>query len=98
MLGAAPSHAQDGTADCTISDGDRLDAAALCTVIDDGATVEYMGTIEENDAMFTAVINLEEMSGLLIGAGTFFLADGPIESTEEGIFQWPNGYVLEVSQ
>jgi hypothetical protein len=95
-LTAAQVAAQEEQVPCTLTDGGQLDAAAQCEIIEDGDTVEYIGTLDENDVNFVAVINPAEGTGLLIGAGTFFLADGALDSAEAAQFTWPNGYVLTV--
>lgn len=94
-LSAAAAVAQDQPAvPCTITDGNQLDAAATCEVLREDPVTEFKGTIEENGAKFTAVANADEGTGVLIGAGTFFLADGELETIEDGKLAWPNGYVV----
>ncbi len=85
--------AQEGTFPCRITDGGRLDQAATCEVETDGPILQVFGTITENGVMFTA-LDSGDGTGLLIGAGTFFLAQGDV-TTEDGSMSWANGYIVE---
>jgi hypothetical protein len=52
------------------------------------------GVVEENGAKYLAIINNDNNEGLLMGAGTFILADGPLEKNESEKVVWPNGYKI----
>lgn len=98
LLAAAPAAAQEiTTVACTIADGGRLDAPATCGYFEDGPILDIKGTLTENGTRFTAIVDNSKSSGLLIGAGTYFLADGPIETGAAGTFVWENGYAITLA-
>ncbi|WOI58296.1 hypothetical protein [Palleronia sp. LCG004] len=99
LLAAGSAAAQ--AVDCTLTildfDGNTVEQAASCEIVDDGATFEFLGTIEENDVNFIALANREEDTAFLIGAGTFFLIDGEAEVSDDAVV-WPNGYAVRLSR
>lgn len=60
--------------------------------------VSVRGTVEENGQKYTAVVDNNKGEGVLIGAGTFTLADGELAKNEANLVSWPNGYVLRIEQ
>jgi hypothetical protein len=57
--------------------------------------VTIKGTIEENGQKYTVVIDNTKNTGLLLGCGTFTLADGDLSKNEADNVVWPNGYKLK---
>ena len=62
----------------------------------DGAVVAVKGNVEENGQRYTAVVDNQKNSGVLIGAGTFTLADGELATNEDTFIEWPNSYALKI--
>ena len=83
--------------ECTLSYKGRIYAQGPCemTVIDKKVT-DLKGTVAENGLNYTAIINESEHTGLLLGAGTFVLADGELDrSPAAALYAWPNGYAVD---
>jgi hypothetical protein len=80
---------------CHLTFEKTVNAKGPCTVHQVGATVSIKGTVEENGQQYLAIINNDKNTGLLLGAGTFTLADGPLASNKSDKVSWPNGYVLK---
>ncbi|PZX17110.1 hypothetical protein LX81_01742 [Palleronia aestuarii] len=99
LLASGSASAQ--TVDCTLTildfDGDTVEQAASCEIVDDGATFEFLGRLEENDVAFIALANRDERTAFLIGAGTFFLVDGQADVSNDAVI-WPNGYAVRLSR
>ena len=85
-------------AKCHLTYKKTVDAKGPCTIMDDGKIVSIKGTVEENGQKYTAVIDNAKNEGLLIGAGTFGLADGKLEKNEALEVVWPNGYMLKIER
>ena len=75
---------------CTITDGGQLETRASCTILDEDTSLEFTGTLEENDVPFIALAEPDAGTALPIGAGTFFLAEGEAEIFDTAMV-WPNG-------
>lgn len=99
LLAAGAASAQSVDCMLTIVDfeDNQIEQAATCDVVDDGAILEFLGVIEENDATFEALANRDEGTALLIGAGTFFLVSGEAEVSDDAMV-WPNGYAVRLSR
>jgi hypothetical protein len=82
------------TRQCQLSYKDSVNAKGTCTVRQTGDTVTVSGTVEENGQKYVAIITNSKNEGLLMGAGTFTLADGRLASNQPDSVRWPNGYVL----
>ncbi len=83
--------------ECILSYKGRIYSQGPCkAVIMNNKAVEVTATVPENNVKYNAIISEEKQTGVLIGAGTFVLADGPLEQTTAGAtYVWPNGYALE---
>ena len=64
--------------DCTLKRHSTVVGMGSCSVIRNGDIVTIKGTIEENGQKDNAVINNGNNTGVLLGAGTFTLADGEL--------------------
>ena len=96
LAAAGAALGQETAIPCTITDGSDLNQTALCEVLDEGASLEFIGTIEENDVMFVSLADRYAGTAILIGAGTFFLAQGEAEITDTAMV-WPNGYAVRLT-
>ena len=81
---------------CALTYKTSVNAEGPCSVLQKGPVVAVKGTVEENGQKYNAVIDNNKGEGVLIGAGTFTLADGKLEKNEEKLVSWPNGYVLKI--
>jgi|GEM_PF-6857738 hypothetical protein len=81
---------------CTLTYKASVDATGPCTVLVDEPVVTIKGIVEENGQKYIAVIDNIKNEGLLIGAGTFALADGPLATNDTNKITWSNGYVLTI--
>jgi len=81
---------------CKLVNKPVVDASGPCSVLQEGAVVSVQGTVAENDRHYIATIDNDKNTGLLIGAGTFLLADGELSKNETFEVRWPNGYVLMI--
>lgn len=105
MLGvsAAPAIAiaQDVVLDetCTITFKGRVYSEGPCKVtIVEGKTVTIKGSNPENDVSYLAIVDEGSRTGALMGAGTFPLADGPLNpGTAGATYSWPNGYAIDTA-
>jgi hypothetical protein len=81
---------------CTLKYKTSVDAKGPCTVYQNKNMVSIKGTVEENGQKYIATIDNSKNEGLLIGAGTFTLADGKLAKNEASKATWPNGYILTI--
>ena len=81
---------------CTLTYKDSVNVEGPCSIFQEGAIVRIKGTAEENGQKYIAIIDNGKNEGLLIGAGTFTLADGKLTTNEDTRVTWPNGYVLTI--
>lgn len=84
--------------ECTLSFKGRVYAKGPCegVTIDKKAT-EITGTVPENGVRYNAIITEEKKSGVLLGADTFVLAEGALDTTSAGaLYVWDNGYALDI--
>ena len=95
-LGGSAFAQQEHKARCTLTYKESVNAKGPCTFFEEGAVVDIKGTVEENGQKYIAVIDNNKNEGLLIGAGTFTLADGKLAKNEMKEVRWPNGYVLTI--
>ena len=82
---------------CILSYKGRIYAQASCegTILNKLVT-EIKGIVPENGVSYQAIINDKKRTGVLLGAGTFVLADGPLEETTAGaLYVWSNGYAID---
>jgi hypothetical protein len=96
LCGGASAEKPEVTGRCTLTYEPSVNAEGPCTVTREGAIVTIRGTVAENSQEFVAVIDNSKDEGLLIGAGTFTLADGALDRNEEFEASWPNGYILTI--
>jgi hypothetical protein len=95
-----PSFAQteltfEGT--CKLSFQNEVVGEGECTAVQSNDIVTVKATVSENNQKYTAIINNDKNSGLLIGAGTFPLANGELVSNEATKVIFPNSYILEIN-
>ena len=96
-LGGSTVFAQEElTARCTLTHKPSVNAKGPCTILQEGSIVSVKGTVEENGQKYTAIIDNSKNEGLLIGAGTFDLANGKLTKNDSTEVVWPNGYVLTI--
>lgn len=76
--------------------GDKI-AEGDCTASQVGAVVSVKAVVEENGAKYTAIIDNDRNSGVIIGCGAFTLADGELSENEETRFAFPNGYEMRMN-
>ena len=93
-VSAAP---QPKDAHCTLTYKTSVNAEGPCTFFEEGAIASIHGTVAENGQTYIATIDNSKNEGLLIGAGTFTLADGKLEKNDTLKVVWPNGYVLTIT-
>ena len=96
VLGGSAFAQQKQSARCTLTHKTSVNVEGPCIVLEEGSIVEVQGTAEENGQTYIAAIDNGKATGLLIGAGTFTLADGELAENEMQKVVWPNGYVLTV--
>ena len=89
---------QDLTAQCALTYKSSVNAKRPCTIFTAESIIRIKGTVEENGQLYTAIIDNSKNTGLLIGAGTFTLADGQLSKNEPNEVNWPNGYVLKIER
>ena len=89
---------EDVTAQCALTYKSSVNAKGPCTIFTAESIVRIRGTVEENGQLYTAIIDSSKNTGLLIGAGTFTLADGQLSKNEPNEANWPNGYVLKIER
>jgi hypothetical protein len=82
---------------CTLTYKASVNAAGPCTYFEEGPIASVHGTVEETGQTYIATIDNSKNEGLLIGAGTFTLADGKLEKNDMLDVRWPNGYVLTIT-
>lgn len=85
------------TGRCHLTYKDSVNARGTCKVHQVGDTVTINGTVEENGQRYLAIINNSKNEGVLLGAGTFTLADGMLASNESDEVRWRNGYELRLN-
>ncbi len=81
---------------CTLTHGTIVNIEGPCEFFQEGDIVNVQGTAEENGVKYIATIDNSKNEGLLIGAGTFDLAQGKLDKNEATEVVWPNGYVLKI--
>lgn len=87
--------AAEMSGDCTLKRHSTVVGKGSCEANQNGDVVAIKGTIEENGQKYSAVIDNNKNTGVLIGAGTFPLADGELAKNEATKVVWPNGYKLK---
>ena len=73
-----------------------IDANGPCTVYQVKNIASVKGIVSENGQRYIATIDNDKNEGLLIGAGTFTMADGKLSTNDATKVVWPNGYVLTI--
>lgn len=86
------------TGRCHLTYKNSVNAKGPCTIHQVGETVTIKGTVEENGQKYLAIINNGKNEGVILGAGTFTLADGKLATNKSDEVSWPNGYVLKFKQ
>ena len=81
---------------CALKYKTSVNAKGPCTVYQYKDIVSIKGTVDENGQTYIATINNAKNEGLLIGAGTFTIADGKLSVNKATKVSWPNGYILTV--
>jgi len=81
---------------CTLKYKNSVDAKGPCTVYQDKNIASVKGIVSENGQKYLATIDNDKNEGLLIGAGTFTMADGKLSTNDATKVVWPNGYVLTI--
>ncbi len=97
-LGSTAFAQQELTARCALTYKSSVNVEGPCTILQEDPIVRIKGTAEENGQRYIAIIDNSKNEGLLIGAGTFTLADGKLTKNETYEVSWPNGYVLKVER
>ena len=84
--------------DCTLSYKGRVYAQGPCQgVLINNRVTEVMGTMAESGLGYRAQLSQGTRSGILFGAETFILGEGPLVETEAGArYVWSSGYALDV--
>jgi len=96
-LGAQAALAADFEGRCELFyKGDKI-AEGDCTASQVNAVVSVKAVVEENGAKYSAIIDNDKNSGVIIGCGAFTLADGKLSENEPTRFAFPNGYELRMS-
>lgn len=85
--------------ECTISYKGKTYVSGPCTlVVRDQKFVSIKGTNRENGVTFNLIGDEDKGTALLMGAGTFVLAEGEVKTNTAGAtYSWPNGYALQTS-
>ena len=81
---------------CALTYKTSVNAEGPCTILQESPVVSVKGTVEENGQKYIAIDNNNKGEGVLIGAGTFTLADGKLAKNEMKEASWANGYVLQI--
>ncbi len=97
LAGGTAVAQEEPTGQCTLTYKDSVNAKGPCSILVDGAIVRVKGLAEETGQRYIAIIDNSKDEGLLIGAGTFTLADGKLATNEDHKVVWPNGYVLTIT-
>ena len=88
--------AEDLKAHCTLTYKGAATAEGPCKILEEGSIVRVKATVNENGQTYIVIIDNSKNTGLLIGAGTFTVADGELSKNEATEVSWPNGHVLKV--
>lgn len=78
----------------TRANNNSFDYPGSCTLLIEEPIITIKGTVEENGQEYTAIIDNSQNTGLILGAGTFLLADGELTENETNRVSWPNGYTI----
>ena len=97
FVGGVSAAPQPKDAHCTLTYKATVNAEGPCTFFEEGAIASIHGTVAENGQTYIATIDNSKGEGLLIGAGTFALADGKLEKNDMFLVRWPNGYELTIT-
>jgi len=83
--------------ECEISFMGKVYASGPCkVVVRDNVYTSIKGKNSENGVSFNLVGDENKGTALLMGAGTFPLADGKVQTNVGGMtYSWPNGYALD---
>ena len=84
---------------CDIGFEGKLYATGPCkVVVRDNTFTSIKGNNTENGVSFNLVADESQGTALLMGAGTFPLASGKVETNVDGVtYRWPNGYTFDTS-
>ena len=84
---------------CDISFAGKLYATGPCkVVVRDNIYTTIKGKNTENGVTFNLLADENKGTALLMGAGTYPLADGQVETNVDGVtYRWPNGYIFDTS-
>ena len=82
---------------CDISFEGKVYATGPCkVVVRDNTFTSIKGKNTENGVSFSLVADENKGTALLMGAGTFPLANGKVETNVDGVtYRWPNGYTFD---
>jgi hypothetical protein len=86
------------TARCALTYKASVNTEGPCTIRSVDSIVNIKAAVEENGQKYIVIIDNSKDEGLLIGAGTFTLADGKLSSNGKNEVRWPNGYVLKMER
>ncbi len=81
---------------CTLTHGAIVNIEGPCEFFQEGDIVNIQGSAVENGVTYIATIDNGKNEGLLIGAGSFDLAQGKLTKNEANEMVWPNGYILKI--
>ena len=84
---------------CEISFEGKVYVGGPCkVVVRDNTFTSIKGKNAENGVSFNLVVDETKGTALLMGAGTFPLANGRVETNVGGMtYRWRNGYALDTS-
>jgi hypothetical protein len=83
--------------ECVLVYKGRIYSQGPCkAIMNENEAVDISAKVPENGVSYSAIISEKKQSGVLIGADTFVLADGPLEvTTGSALYRWPNGYSVD---
>ena len=82
---------------CTITFKGKIFSQGPCEVIIEKETlVTIKGKVPENGVTYSVIADDRKGNALMLGAGTFVLAAGAVETASGGAtYYWPNGYAID---
>ena len=85
---------------CTITFKGKVFSQGPCEVtIENETFVTIKGKVPDNDVTYLVIADDKKGTALMMGAGTFVLAAGPVETAGSGgaTYYWPNGYAIDTT-
>ena len=82
---------------CTITFKGKIFSQGPCEVtIEKETLVTIKGKVPENGVTYSVIADDRKGTALMLGAGTFVLAAGTVETASGGAtYYWPNGYAID---